>query len=288
MMNAKIGRIGVWSMAMRFGDPAEGVEGVKELEALGYGALWLPGGIGGDLTGDIDRFLSASSRIGVASGILNIWKHEARDVAAWWKGLRSEHKARLLLGLGVSHVQLIGDDYAKAKPLGVMRDYLDKLTDAGVPAEALLLAALGPKMLELGRDRTAGVHPYLVTPEHTKEARNALGPGKIVAPEQGVILETDPAEARRLAREALAPYQAMTNYRNSWLRLGFTTEEIDGASDRLIDALFAWGSPERIRERVEAHFAAGANHVCLQVITGAGLDVAAERAVWRRLAPVLL
>ncbi|HEX7853344.1 MAG TPA: LLM class F420-dependent oxidoreductase [Sphingobium sp.] len=287
-MSRNIGRIGIWSMAMRFGDKGQAAEAVAELDELGYGALWVPGGIGGDLTGDLERLLSASSRITLASGILNVWKHEAVDVAAWWKGLSAEHQGRVLLGLGVSHSHIVGDDYAKAKPLSVMRDYLDKLSGAGVPADALCLAALGPKMLELARDRTAGVHPYLVTPEHSALAREAVGPGKLVAPEQGVVLESDPVKARELARGALAQYQAYPNYRNSWLRLGFTEQEIDSASDRLVDALFAWGTVEAIKERVDAHFAAGADHVCLQVITGQGLNVDAERPAWRELAAALI
>ncbi|MET0364848.1 MAG: TIGR03620 family F420-dependent LLM class oxidoreductase [Sphingobium sp.] len=287
-MSRNIGRVGIWSMAMRFGDKGQAAEAVAELDELGYGALWVPGGIGGDLTGDLERLLAGSGRITVASGILNIWKHEPADVAAWWTALSADHQARVLLGLGVSHSHIVGDDYAKAKPLSVMRAYLDQLSAAGIPAEALCLAALGPKMLELARDRTAGVHPYLVTPEHSALARQAVGAGKLVAPEQGVVLESDPVRARELARGALAQYQAYPNYRNSWLRLGFSEAEIDSASDRLVDALFAWGSAEQIKARVDAHFAAGADHVCLQVITGAGLDIAAERPAWRELAAVLL
>lgn len=284
----RLGRIGIWSMEARFGDPGQAAEAVAELGELGYGALWVPGGIGGDLTGDLERLVSASSGIVLASGILNIWKHEAADVAAWWKGLSADKQGRILLGLGVSHSHLIGDDYTKVKPLSVMRDYLDKLSAEGVPAEALCLAALGPKMLELARDRTAGVHPYLVTPEHSTIARAAVGPDRMVAPEQGVVLESDPDTARTLARGALDHYRSYPNYRNSWLRLGFTEEEIDSASDRLVDALFAWGSAETIAERVDAHFDAGADHVCLQVITGKGQDVGAALSAWRELAAVLI
>jgi probable F420-dependent oxidoreductase len=168
-----------------------------------------------------------------------------------------------------------------------MREYLDALHGAGMPPHSLCLAALGPKMLELAGERTAGVHPYLVTPEHSAIARQALGPGKLVAPEQGVVLESNPDPARAIARKALAQYQNYPNYRNSWGRLGFSDEEIDGASDRLLDALFAWGDLKRIATRVNAHFAAGADHVCVQAITGAGLDIAEARAAWRQLAPLL-
>ncbi|MFT3966938.1 MAG: TIGR03620 family F420-dependent LLM class oxidoreductase [Sphingobium sp.] len=287
-MSRTIGRIGIWSMELRFGDQGQAAEAVAELDELGYGALWVPGGIGGDLTGDLQRLLSASSRITLASGILNIWKHEAADVAAWWKGLPVDYRSRLLLGLGVSHSHIVGENYAKVKPLTLMRSYIDALDDAGVPGEALCLAALGPKMLELARDRTAGVHPYLVTPDHSAIARAAVGPERLVAPEQGVVLESDPARARELARKALSQYQAYPNYRNSWLRLGFTEAEIDSADDRLVDALFAWGSVDRIKARVDAHFDAGADHVCLQVVTGAGLDIAAARPAWRELAAALI
>ncbi|MCE7795073.1 TIGR03620 family F420-dependent LLM class oxidoreductase [Sphingobium sufflavum] len=287
-MTQDIGRIGIWSMEMRFGDHGQAAEAIAELDELGYGALWMPGGIGGDLTGDFDRLLGASSRITIASGILNIWKHTPADVATWFKGLSADRQQRVLLGLGVSHSHIVGDAYAAVKPLAAMRDYLDQLAAQGVPGDSLCLAALGPKMLELAGKRTAGVHPYLVTPEHTALARSALGPDRLVAPEQGVVLESDPAKARDLARKALSQYQAYPNYRNNWLRLGFSEAEIDSGSDALVDALFVWGSVEKIAERVDAHFAAGANHVCLQVITGAGLDIGAARPAWRELASALL
>jgi probable F420-dependent oxidoreductase len=280
----RLGRVGIWSLEMRFGDPAQIAEAAAELDALGYGALWVPGGIGGDVMGDIDRLLAATRRMTIATGILNIWKHEPKDVAGWWKGLTQDRKSRLMLGLGVSHGPLIGESYAH--PLAKMRTYLDRISAEGIPAESLCLAALGPKMLELARDRTAGAHPYLVTAEHSAVARKALGPGKLLAPEQGVILESDPAKAREAARQALAMYKDMPNYANSWRRLGFSDEDIAGLSDRLIDGLFAWGGTSKIAERVNAHIAAGADHVCLQVI-GAG-DFNGVRAAYRELAKALL
>lgn len=286
MTQPEIGRIGIWSLELRFGDPGQAAEAVAELDELGYGAIWVPGGVGGDVAGDVGRLLAATKRATIATGILNVWKHEAADVAGWWKGLSDDHQARLLLGLGVSHGPLIGEQYAK--PLAVMRNYLDSLAANGMPGDSLCLAALGPKMLELARDRTAGAHPYLVPPEHSARAREVLGPGKLLAPEQGVVLETDPGTARELARKALDHYRALPNYRNSWKRLGFSDEEIEGMSDRFIDALFAWGSVEQIAARVQEHHDAGADHVCLQVITGAGADVGASRAAWRELASALL
>lgn len=167
-----------------------------------------------------------------------------------------------------------------------MRDYLGMLDDAGLPEQVFCLAALGPKMLELARERTAGVHPYLITPAHT--AREAVGPDRLVAPEQGVILEQDPMRAREIGRAALLHYNSYPNYRSSWQRLGFSEDEIDTVSDRLVDGLFAWRTPELIAGRVDEHFAAGADHICIQAITGAGVSVAAARPIWRELAKALL
>lgn len=281
----RVGRIGVWSLELRFGDPAEAAEAAAELDELGYGALWVPGGIGGDVTADLDRLLSATTRTTIATGVLNIWKHEPAQIAGWWAGLPQDHRDRLLLGLGVSHVHIVGQPF---KPVAAMRDYLDRLTADSLDPEALCLAALGPKMLELARERTGGAHPYLVTPEHTAQARAIVGPDRLVAPEQGVVLHTDKAKARDLARGALAHYATYPNYRNNWLRLGFSEQEIDDLSDRLVDALFACGSAEVIKERVDQHFAAGADHVCVQVITGEGVNVGAPRPAWRELAGVLI
>lgn len=280
----RIGKVGLWAMELRFGDPGAIAEAAAEADALGYGAIWVPGGIGGDVTGDLDRLLGATSRATIATGILNIWKHEPAEIADWWKGLAPDRQARVLLGLGVSHGPLIGE--AWAKPLTVMRAYLDRLAAEGMPADSLCLAALGPKMLELSRDRTAGAHPYLVTPAHTAEARAILGPGKLLAPEQGVVLETDPVRARQLARDALAHYRRLPNYQASWRREGFTQQEIDDLADRLVDGIFAWGDADAIAARVKAHHDAGADHVCVQAITGGGLPEA--RAAWRALAAALV
>jgi probable F420-dependent oxidoreductase len=281
----RLGRIGVWSLELRFGDPAEAAEAAGELDELGYGALWVPGGIGGDVTADLDRLLAATTRTTIATGVLNIWKHEPEQIAGWWAGLPPDQRERLLLGLGVSHVHIVGQPF---RPVAAMRDYLDRLAADGLGSEALCLAALGPKMLELARERTGGAHPYLVTPEHTAQARAIVGPDRLVAPEQGVVLHSDPAKARDLARGALTHYAAYPNYRNNWLRLGFSEQEIDDLNDRLVDALFACGSAEVIKGRIDQHFAAGADHVCVQVITGEGVNVGAPRPAWRELAAVLI
>lgn len=280
-----LGRIGIWSMELRFGDPVAAAEAAGELDELGFGALWFPGGHGGDVTGTIDHLLAATRRTTIATGILNIWAHEPEDVATWWKALPAAQRSRVMLGVGASHAESIE---AYNKPLSAMRAWLDRVTAAGIPPESLCVAALAPKMLALSGERTAGTHPYLATPEHSAMCRAAVGPGKLVAAEQGVILERDPAKARGMARKALENYQHRRNYRANWQRLGFGEDEIDAASDRLIDALFAWGGIDDIAVRVNEHLAAGADHVCLQVITGAGLDVDAARAAWRELAAALL
>jgi probable F420-dependent oxidoreductase len=283
----RLGRIGVWSLELRFGDPGEAADAAAELDELGFGALWIPGGVGGDVLGDVDRLLSATRKTVIATGIVNIWKHDAREIGKWWSALPADRKDRVLLGLGVSHGPLIGESYRK--PLAFMGSYLTQLHAEGLPATNLCLAALGPKMLELSRDRTAGAHPYLVTPEHSAMAREVLGPDALLAPEQGVALETDTGRARELARQTVAFYQRLPNYVNNWRRLGFAEDEISSASDRLIEALFAWGGMDRIAERVNAHLAAGADHVCLQVLGGAATpDVAAMRPAWRELAAALL
>ena len=283
----QIGKIGIWSMEMRYGDPGETTEAAAELEELGYGALWIPGAMGGDLLGDISHLLAATQKMTLATGILNIWMHEAQDVAEWQRGLSIGDANRFLLGLGVSHGSTVGDAYRK--PLSAMKDYLARLSAAGVASEGVCLAALGPKMLELARDETAGAHPYLTTPEHTEIARQVLGAGPLLAPEQGVVFEPDQARARDLARPYVKGYGQLANYANSWRRLGFSEEDIATTSDRLVDALFACGDIDKIAERVNAHFAAGADHVCLQVVgPQAGvMDVRALRPAWQALAQAL-
>lgn len=259
----QLGRVGLWSMELR-GDRQASAAAAAEIEALGFGAVWIPGGIDSDVLDDTASLLAATQRMTIATGILNIWMHKPADVAAWYRGLPTAQQQRVLLGLGVSHSLIIGEKWQK--PLSLMRKYLDDLEAAGMPKEKLCLAALGPKMLELSRDRTLGAHPYLVNPEHAKQARSILGADALLAPEQGVVLEQNLAKARNAARQALSIYLQLPNYCNNWLRMGFTQEDLDSASDRLIDGLFACGSAQAIAQRVEAYFAAGADHVCLQVI----------------------
>jgi probable F420-dependent oxidoreductase len=278
---------GVWSTDLRYGDPAAAVDLAAELEELGFSALWVPD-IGGDLFGSLDNLLGATSRVVIATGILNIWMHTATDTGVWRAGLDEADRDRALLGIGVSHAPLIDTQPGMSweRPLATTRAYLDALDDAGVPRDARCVAALGPRMLELARERSAGAHPYLVTPEHTATARQTLGEGPLLAVEQGVILETDPDAARALARQALAGYTQLPNYANNWRRLGFTDADIESISDRLVDALIAWGDVDAAAARVQAHRDAGANHVCVQLITAPGAPV--DRAAWRTLAPAVV
>jgi probable F420-dependent oxidoreductase len=281
---------GIWSGELRFGDPAEMAEAAAELESWGYTALWIPD-VGGDLFGALDRLLGATTSVTIATGVLNIWHQTPEATAAWWSAQPPAVRDRTMLGLGVSHGPLIGERWSR--PLAAMREFLDALDEADVPApervpaDRRCLAALGPKMLELARDRAAGAHPYLVTPEHTARAREALGPGALLAPELGVVLETDPDAARAVARQAVAGYTSLPNYVNNWKRLGFTDDDVASLSDRLVDALVAWGDADAIAARVAEHRSAGADHVCLQALQapGAGGGLSA-RATWKALAGI--
>lgn len=285
----QLGRIGIWATELRFADPAFIAKAASDLEGFGYGALWFPGGRGGNLLETIDRLLDATDSVAICTGILNIWMHDPAEVGTWWRGLSAQRRARIMLGLGVGHAPVIGD--AWKKPLHKMADYLDGLDREGVPRSNRCVAVLGPKMLDLSASRSAGAHPYLVTPEHTALARERMGTQALLAAEQGVVLETDPQAAREKARGHLHHYSQLPNYRNNWQRLGFTVEEIDGLADRLVDGLVAWGDVDRIAERVAAHFAAGADHVCMQVIGGAvgtASDPEVLLSAWADLAPARL
>jgi probable F420-dependent oxidoreductase len=282
-----IGRVGIWDVGLRSEDPrasGEIREAAAELEALGYGAIWLGGSPD---VGQAGPLLAATSRIVVATGILNIWRHDAAGVAARHAALGAAHPGRLLLGLGVSHARFV-EQYRR--PLAAMREYLDALDAAAapVPESERALAALGPRMLELARERTSGAHPYLVTVEHTRRAREVLGEGPLLAPELKVVVDTDAGRARSVARRVIdrVGYLRMPNYANNLVRLGFTEGDLaGGGSDRLIDAVTAWGDADAIRERIADHHRAGADHVCLQVLTADG--TALPRAEWRHLAEAL-
>jgi probable F420-dependent oxidoreductase len=279
-----LGRIGVWSRGLRYGrDRAAAAAAASELEGLGYGAVWLPD-TGGDVLGAVAGLLDATASLTVATGILNIWMHEPGDVARGCAALHRDHPGRFVLGLGASHEAIVKERYAR--PLSKMRDYLDALDGAEPPVapDRRVLAALGPRMLELARERAAGAHPYLVTPEHTVRAREVLGAGRVLAVEQSVLLERDAARGLAQARAFVADYLQLPNYVANLRRLGYGDDDL-GPSDRLVRALVAFGDEEPIAARVRSHFDAGADHVCVQVI-GARDDLALDQ--WRRLAPALV
>ncbi|MFF7737293.1 TIGR03620 family F420-dependent LLM class oxidoreductase [Streptomyces sp. NPDC007984] len=279
-----LGRYGIWSVGLRSEDPdrrGELAEAAAELEELGYGALWLGGN---SSAANAAPLIEATSKIQVGTSIQSIWQHEPEASASAFADLESSHPGRFLLGLGVSHAKRV-EQYAR--PYSALVAHLDGLDAAGLPEDRRLLAALGPKSLRLARDRAAGSIPYLVTPEHTAHAREILGEGPLLAPELGVIPETDPARARALAREFLGIYLPLPNYTNNFLRHGFTEEDLaDGGSDRLVDALFAWGDDEAIRAKIDSYFAAGADHLALQVVNDEARDTL-PRKTWRDLASLL-
>lgn len=277
---------GVWSHELRYGDSGEIADAVAELESLGYTAAWIPD-VGGNLFTPLGHLLASSRSLVIATGILNVWMHTPADVGSWRDALPDAQRARLLLGLGVSHAPLIDAQPGMSwtRPVATMRTYLDGLDEHRVPHGARCLAALGPRMLELARDRSAGAHPYLVTPEHTATARSALGGEALLLVEQGVVLERDADVARGIARQALDVYCNLPNYVNNWKRLGFTDDDVASRSDRLVDGLVAWGDEDAITARVQAHRDAGADHVCIQVLRAPGPGMPID--TWRALAPAV-
>ncbi len=286
-----LGRFGIWSRELRFGDAAESVESAAELEQLGFGTLWIPGGAGGDILDTVETMLEATAAAVVATGILNVWMHDAAAVAEAHAALDEAHAGRFLLGLGISHAPLIDSDETGlryAKPLETMTAYLDAL-DAHAPAGTRpqrVLAALAPKMVELAGRRTLGVHPYMVPVEHTRWVRGVLGDDRLVATELSVVLEPEVERARDEARLDLGLYLTLPNYVNTWRRFGFTETDFEaGGSNRLIDALYARGSAGEVADRVREHLDAGASHVCLRVVTN---DLERlPRTEWRELASAL-
>ncbi len=294
-LRASLGRVGVWSFALEAQSAAAEREAVAEIEALGYPAIWVPESVGSkEIFGHAGLMLSATEKVMVCSGIANIW---ARDPVAMANGARTvadAYPGRFLLGMGVSHAPSVarrGGEYVK--PWSHMREYLGAMDAArydGPEPErpaSRVLAALGPRMLELAAERAAGAHPYFVPPEHTAFARGVLGPEPVLAVELTAVLETDPAEARRIARGFAVHYLELPNYNNSLRRMGFSDEDLaDGGNDRMIDAVFAWGGVEAIRDKVKTHLDEGADHVCVQVLSADESDVSLRQL--RELAPALL
>ena len=286
-MSVEVGRVGIWSSSRQWRDEGESKEAAAELDELGYGALWL-GGPNGDLA-LVQQLLDAAPRMAVATGIVNVWMYPAADVAEARARVVAAHPGRFLLGVGAGHAvstEAAGMRYEK--PYEKVASYLDELGAAAspVPKDEMALAALGPRVLRLAAQRTAGAHPYLVPPEHTQFARQTMGPGALLAPEQKVVLESDPERARAIARQGLAIYLKLPNYTNNLKRFGFTDDDIaEPGSDRLVDGVIAWGDLDAVVGRVRAHLDAGADHVCIQALTDA--PGALPRAAWRELAPAV-
>jgi probable F420-dependent oxidoreductase len=282
-----LGSTGIWSIELRMADPYEIGDAASELDELGWGTLWIPGLGGGDILGDSERLLRATRTANVAVGVASIWRHRASEMAAGHARLQDAYGHRHLLGLGVSDpaaAQHAGHPY---RPLEDMASYLDDLEQAPMPLPQpeRVMAALGPRMTELAGRRTAGVHPFMVTPEQVAVVRKQLGDGPLIAPYQAVVLERDPGKARTAARGFVGTFLRMDHYARSLLRQGFTEQDLAaGGSDRLIDSIVAWGDVEAIGARIRAHQQAGADHTCLHVV---GASPGVPLSEWRELASLI-
>ncbi|KIU18466.1 LLM class F420-dependent oxidoreductase [Mycolicibacterium llatzerense] len=271
MSQLNLGRFGVWT----FGAPQP--EQAAEIEKLGYGAVWPGGSPAGDLA-FVEPLLAATEKLQVATGIVNVWTAPAAQVAESYHRIEAAYPGRFVLGVGIGHPEHTKE---YRKPYDVLVEYLDELDAAGVPVTRRVVAALGPKVLRLAADRSAGAHPYLTTPEHTAEARTIIGPDAFLAPEHKVVLTDGSAaaaeEARAIGRQTVDFYLNLSNYLNNWRRLGFSEDDIaKPGSDALIDAVVAHGTPEAIAARLTEHLDAGADHVTIQVLGG-----------WDKLLPTL-
>jgi probable F420-dependent oxidoreductase len=262
-----LGRFGVWT----FGTPKP--EQAEEIEKLGYGAVWIGGSPAGDLN-YVEPILERTETLQVATGIVNVWTAPAEQVAEAYHRIEDKHPGRFLLGIGIGHPEHT-EEYRK--PYDVLVEYLDVLDAAKVPTSRRVVAALGPKVLKLAAQRSAGAHPYLTTPEHTGWARNLVGNTVFLAPEHKVVLSTDVDEARAIGRNTVDFYLNLSNYLNNWKRLGFTDDDIaKPGSDKLIDAVVAHGTADDIAKRLSEHLSSGADHVTIQVLGG-----------WDKLLPTL-
>jgi probable F420-dependent oxidoreductase len=259
-LKPELGRFGVW-LPNRSITP----ELAKQIESLGYGAVWIGGSPDADLAW-VEPALTQTASLQLATGIVNIWSAPAPDVAASFQRIESAHPGRFLLGIGAGHREHT-QEYTK--PYDALVGYLNELDAAMVPTSRRVLAALGPRVLRLSAERSAGAHPYLTTPEHTAKARELVGSSVFLAPEHKVVLTTDRGEARAVGRRYLEHYLGLSNYVNNWLRSGFTHDDVQKpGSDKLIDALVAYGTPEVIAQRLNEHLDAGADHVGVQVLDG--------------------
>src|SRR6266699_4601036 len=273
---AELGRFGIWRSASLVTP-----ELAAAIERLGFGVLWLGSSPDGDLA-QAEALLDATATLTLATSIVNMWKDPADLVARSYARVQRRHPGRFLLGVGAGHREAT---QRYARPYQALARYVDVLQAGGVPRDRLVLAALGPKVLGLARDRAAGAIPYLVPPEHTRRARAVLGPGPLLAPEHKAVLDTDPDRARALGRTRVHPHLGLVNYTSNLRRLGWTDDDLSGSgSDALIDALVAHGSPAEIAAQLTRHLDAGADHVCLHLITAEG---AGPLPSYRALAPAL-
>jgi probable F420-dependent oxidoreductase len=262
-----LGRFGVWTMGVVKPEQA------AEIEKLGYGAVWIGGSPAGDLN-YVEPILERTETLQVATGIVNVWTAPAEQVAEAYHRVEDAYPGRFLLGVGIGHPEHT-EEYRK--PYDVLVEYLDTLDAAKVPTSRRVIAALGPKVLKLSAQRSAGAHPYLTTPEHTGQARNTIGNTVFLAPEHKVVLTTDAEEARAIGRQTVDFYLNLSNYLNNWKRLGFTDDDVaKPGSDKLIDAVVAHGSADAVAKRLTEHLDAGADHVAIQVLGG-----------WDKLLPTL-
>lgn len=273
-MTLEMGTFGIWR---RRGDISP--EMAAELEEIGYGAIWVGGSPPADL-GEIETIIDATESIPVITGIVNMWKADAAEVARSFHRIEDRHPDRFVLGVGVGHPEATAEYQS---PLDKIEEYLDILDGADVPSGRLILAALGPKALEIAAERTAGAHPYLTTPTHTGMARNVLGDGPTLAPEHKVIVDSNPAEARSIGRATVSRYLRLVNYRNNLMREGWEATDLEeGGSDDLVDALVLHGDAARISAGIRAHVEAGADHVCIHSLRDDPMDE------YRQLAAELL
>ena len=292
--NIDLGTYGIWTGALDMQPSSLAKECAAELEELGFGAVWIPETVYREPFVHSAMLLEATSSMAVATGIVNRYGRDAMTCNAGMQTLNEAYPGRFLLGLGVSHGHLVAGIRKQTydKPYSAMVEYLDRMeaslffAPTGEPPAQMVLAALGPKMLRLAAERTAGAHPYFVPPEHTALARETMGPDPLLAVEQMIVLDTDPTSARAAARANMKIYLGLPNYANNLLRLGFTEDDIaDGGSDKLVDAIVAWGSMDDCLARVQAHLDAGADHVCIQVLDADLQHL--PRTEWREVAAAL-
>ena len=290
-----VGTIGIWTSKLDTLPATRAQELACQLEELGYGALWFPETFGREALTQAGLLLAGTRRIAVATGIANIWARDAVAMANGQRTLAEAYPERFLLGLGVSHARPVEEmrGHQYRRPVAYMRAYLDAMDRAPYTATPpptappRVLAALGPTMLRLAAERSWGAHPYFVPVAHTVQARQVLGPEPLLAPEQAIVVETDPTQARQTARVHTERYLRLPNYTNNLRRLGFGDDDlVAGGSDRLVDAIVAWGDVAAVSRRVREHLAAGANHVSIQVLTAEPETLPLDQ--WRELAAALL